>query len=203
MSPPVSTILLEESSEVAVEGGVLGTAAFLPAVPDRAGPGASEDADGVGVVGAAWARAVVDLACPGVPVSSAVGRDARVFAQALVTGPAKLGSIARAGLDRDRGLAGVGGVRVVGWVASALGVLVGRPSEGGCSVVALGASHRREALVSCGSSKRRVGVVLSRRWSAMCAERSVRSSSLRSGKRSLALRETETSRYDQSAEVVL
>src|SRR4051794_41806883 len=72
---PVSTPSFEESVEVAVLGLVVGDV-VLPAAPEDAGPGAAEDADGVGVVGAAVERAVVDVARPGVPVAGGGGRGA-------------------------------------------------------------------------------------------------------------------------------
>jgi len=45
-------------------------------------------------------------------------------------------------------------------------MLIGRPSGGRRPVAAPGASHRREALVSCGPSERQANMALSRRWSA-------------------------------------
>jgi hypothetical protein len=45
-------------------------------------------------------------------------------------------------------------------------VLIERPSVGRRPVAAPGASHRREALVSCGASARQAKQALSRRWSA-------------------------------------
>ena len=53
---------------------------------------------------------------PGVPVAGSVRQRAERAAQALVARPAEAGRFAFAGLDRDRGLAGVGGERVAGWV---------------------------------------------------------------------------------------
>ena len=47
-----------------------------------------------------------------------------------------------------------------------LRMLIGRPSVGRRPVAALGASHRREALVSRGPSARQATLALSRRWSA-------------------------------------
>ncbi len=82
-------------------------------------------------------------------------------------------------------------------------VLIGRPSVGRRPVVALGASHRREALVSCGPSVRQARVALSRRWSAMCAEQSRRSPSLRSDEISLSRRERGSELAAQRVEVVL
>jgi hypothetical protein len=52
------------------------------------------------------ARALVDVACPGVPVSCAVGEDADVFAQALVAGPAE-GGVAAEAITRSLDLVGV------------------------------------------------------------------------------------------------
>jgi len=88
------------------------------------------------------ARALVDVSRPGVPVSGAVGEDAHVFAQALVAGPAEGGVAAFAGLDRDWGLAGVGGERVVGGVAGAVVADLGEQPGGGYD--ALGVAEERE-----------------------------------------------------------
>jgi hypothetical protein len=60
-------------------------------------------------------------------------------------------------------------------------VLIGRPSVGRRPVAALGASHRREALVSSGPSTRLASEALSRRWSALYAAQSQGRPSLRSG----------------------
>src|SRR5215210_1522611 len=119
MRRPVSTLAVEESVEVAVAGGVIGDA-VLPAAPEDAGPGASEDAGGVWVVAAAGGRAVVGVVGPGMPVAGAVGEHADVVAQALVAGPAEAGVAALAGFLGDGGLAGVGGEAVSAWVAGAV-----------------------------------------------------------------------------------
>jgi hypothetical protein len=60
-------------------------------------------------------------------------------------------------------------------------VLIGWPSEGRHPAAALGASHRREALISCGPSARLASSALSRRWSALYAAQSQGRPSLRSG----------------------
>jgi hypothetical protein len=70
-------------------------------------------------------------------------------------------------------------------------VLIDRPSMGRHPVAALGASHRREALVSCGPSQRLASTALSRRWSALCAPQYQGRPSLRSGLFSLSRKEKE------------
>src|SRR5207248_8846995 len=102
----------------AVAGGVVG-GAVLPAAPDDAAPGASEGAQRAGVVVAAGARGGVAVLCPGVPVAGTVREGAERAAQPLVTAPAEARCPALAGLDRDRGLAGVSGECVAGGVARA------------------------------------------------------------------------------------
>ena len=52
-------------------------------------------------------------------MAGAVGERAERVAQPLVARPAEAGGLAFAGLDRDGGLAGVGGERVAGRVAGA------------------------------------------------------------------------------------
>ena len=88
---------------VGVVGGVV-----VPAAPEHAQPGASEDADGVWVVAAALAGALVDVGGPGVVVAAAVGEHAGGAAQAFVAGVAEGGLLAFAGFDGDGALAGVG-----------------------------------------------------------------------------------------------
>src|ERR1035441_1759452 len=61
----------------------------------------------------------VEVLRPGVVVASSVGQRADRPAQALVARPPEGGGFAFAGLDRDGGLAGVGGERVAGWVTRA------------------------------------------------------------------------------------
>ena len=70
-------------------------------------------------------------------------------------------------------------------------VLIDRPSTGRHPVAALGASHRREALVSCGPSTRQANLALSRRWSALYAPQYQGRPSLRSGLFSVSRKETE------------
>jgi hypothetical protein len=84
-------------------------------------------------------------------------------------------------------------------------VLIGRPSAGRRPVAALGASHRREALVSSWPSTRLASEALSRRWSALYAAQSQGRPSLRSGLISLSGKETETTPLTAPAirEVVL
>ena len=73
MRRPVSTRGGEEALEAAVVVGVVG-GVVVPGAPEDAQPGAAEDADGVGVVAAALAGAVVDVGGPGVPVAVASAR---------------------------------------------------------------------------------------------------------------------------------
>lgn len=100
-------------------GGVVGLV-VVPAAPEDAGPGAAEDACGVGVFVTAVGGAGVDVVCPGVPVAGAVGEDAEVAAQAFVAGPAEGCVAAFAGFFGDRGLPGVGGQGGGGGVAGAV-----------------------------------------------------------------------------------
>jgi hypothetical protein len=82
-------------------------------------------------------------------------------------------------------------------------VLIGRPSAGRRPVAALGASHHREALVSCGPSERQAARALSRRWSTLCAAQFQPSSSLRSDEISLSGKEKENNLTTRRLEVVL
>ena len=84
--------------------------------------------------GWSWPRARaggVEVLRPGVPVAGAVGERAERDAQALVAAPAEAGGLAFAGLDRDRGLAGVAGERVAGGVAGAAVADLGEQLRGG------------------------------------------------------------------------
>jgi hypothetical protein len=130
MRRPVSTLLCGESVKAVVLGGVVGCV-VLPAAPEHAGPGSSEDAYGVGVCAAAGAGSLVDILGPGVPVACAVGEYAHMFAQTLVAGPAEGRVVALAGLDRYWGLSGISGERVVGGVAVAVIADLG-DQPGGC-----------------------------------------------------------------------
>ena len=105
----------------------------------------------MGVIAAAGAGALVDVVCPGVPVSGAVGEDAHVVAQALVAGPAEGGVAALAGLDRDGGLAGVGGERVVGRVAGAVVADLGEQPGGGHDALGVAEEGEEDRAVGVGS----------------------------------------------------
>lgn len=85
----------------------------MPAAPEDEGPGAAEGAAGVGVVLSAGGGVSVAPAGPGVPVAGGVGEHGEVCAQAFVAGAAEAGGPAFAGFDRDWGLAGVGGERLL------------------------------------------------------------------------------------------
>ena len=100
----------------------------------------------MGVVGAAVARAVVDVVGPGVPVAGAVGEDGEVVAQAFVAGPAEADGAVFAGLFGDGGLAGVGGERVVVW-----------GSGRGCRRSRRAARRRRRRSWGRGRSDRKIG----------------------------------------------
>ena len=74
--------------EAAVVGGVIGRA-VVPAAPQDAGPGAAEDADGVGVAFAAGARVGVEGGRPWGAVPGVVGEDVQGLAGAAVGGQAE------------------------------------------------------------------------------------------------------------------
>ncbi len=65
------------------------------------------------VARAPGSSALVDLGGPGVVVAAGVGHRRDRVAQAMVPCPAKAGAFGLAGLDRDGGLAAVGGERTV------------------------------------------------------------------------------------------
>ena len=104
--------------EAVVPGRVVGDA-VLPTAPDDAAPGAAEGAGRARVIVAAGPGGRVVVLCPGVPLAGAIRQRAERCAQAFVAPPAEAGCLALAGLDRNRGLAGVRGERVAGWVTSA------------------------------------------------------------------------------------
>jgi hypothetical protein len=91
-----------------VSGGVVGLSG-LPAVPDDGEPGAGEDADGVGVVVASVAGALVEVGCPGVGVSAVAGEVGDGIAQLFVAGPAEGDGSEFAGLSGRGGGAGEAG----------------------------------------------------------------------------------------------
>src|SRR3954453_4173603 len=128
----------EESLEVAVALGLVG-GVVVPAAPEDADPGAAEDAQGVGMVGAAAAGALVDVAGPGVVVAGGVGQGADGFAQAFVAGAAEAGGFLLAGFDGDGAHAGVGGQAFGGGVAVAAVADLGQ--EGGGADAALGVAE--------------------------------------------------------------
>jgi hypothetical protein len=82
-------------------------------------------------------------------------------------------------------------------------MLIGRPSVGQRPVAALGASHHREALVSCGPSERLATEALSRWWSAMCPEQSALPYSQPTRESSLSRKENENYLTTQRPEVAL
>ena len=131
----------------AVSGWVVG-GAVLPAAPDDAAPGATEGAQRAGVLVAAGAGGGVAVLRPGVPVAGAVGQGAERAAQPLVAAPAEAGCLALAGLDRDGGLAGVGGERVTGRVARPAVADLGQQLGGGHD--AAGVAEQREEDLAVG-----------------------------------------------------
>src|ERR1700685_362114 len=95
MSCPVSTptrsgggwlLLAEQGLEAVVGGGVVG-GVVLPAAPDDVGPGAGEDADGVGVVAAAGDGLVVEAGGPGAGAAGVPGEVAEGGAELLCGSP--------------------------------------------------------------------------------------------------------------------
>src|ERR1700757_540848 len=101
MSSPVSSraalLLVEQCLEGAMFGGVVG-GVVLPAVPDDVEPGASQDADRVGVVVASGSGAVVEIGGPGVGASAVAGEVGDRFAELFVCGPAESDVFDLAGL---------------------------------------------------------------------------------------------------------
>lgn len=89
-------------TERVVEGPV------LPAAPEHADPGASEDADRVRMIAATGAGATVDVRGPGRGVARVVSEDGQSLPQALVARPAEADPAVLAGGVRDRGDAGLG-----------------------------------------------------------------------------------------------
>ena len=79
-------------------GGVVGDA-VLPAAPDDVQPGAGEDADGVGVVVASVAGALVEVGGPGVGVVGVAGEVDDGAAELFVDGPAEGDDLDLAGLS--------------------------------------------------------------------------------------------------------
>ena len=196
MRRPVSTLLCEECVEGVVLGRVVG-GVVLPAAPEDAGPGASEDADGVGVAGATGAGALVDVVCPGVPVSGAVGEDAYVLAQAFVAGPAEGGGVALAGLDCHGCLSGIGGgERVVSRVAGAVVADLGEQPGGSHDALAVAEEGEEDRSVGMGSGG--AGDLSGE----LCAE-SQASPNPRSGKITLPRKENENNLKTQQPEVAL
>jgi len=128
MSSPVSScgslILVEQGLECFVAGGVVG-GFVLPAVPDHEEPGAGEDADGVGVVVASGAGAVVEVGGPGTGAAGVAGEVGDGVAELFVAGPAEADGAYFAGL--------AGGGRGAGEACEGLG-----GGEAGAAVADLG-----------------------------------------------------------------
>ena len=76
--------------EHALQGVVLGRVVAeigVPAGPDDVRPGPCEDADGVGVVMAAFGGTVVEVGCPGVVVAGVAGEVTDGVAQLFIGSP--------------------------------------------------------------------------------------------------------------------
>ena len=83
------------------------------------------------------------------PRDASVGccrRGRHVVSQALVAGPAEGNDAVLAGLDRDGGLAGVGGERVVGRVAGAVVADLGEQAGGGHDALAVAEEGKEDRL---------------------------------------------------------
>jgi hypothetical protein len=89
MRHPVSSC----ESLVVRDGGVMQLlvveGAIVPGAPKDAYPGAGEDADGMGMIAASAASALVDVCCPGGCVSGVVGEAGDGPSQAMVACPAE------------------------------------------------------------------------------------------------------------------
>ena len=103
--------------------------------PQHIGPRPAEHPDCMRVIAAPLAGPAVDVLGPRMPVARAVGQHGHVCSQALVTRPAEAGGRTLARLDRDRGLAGVGGQRVARGVARP--VIADLGQQAGCADHAL------------------------------------------------------------------
>lgn len=155
MRSPMSTPRGLKATKTTVQGGVIGH--FIgPATPQDSHPGATEDADRVGMIGAALSGSAVDVFGPGMPLAGGVGqRDwalPRVGSQGSLCGVAlpDVSDSSRPRADREEPSR-----CLIDWCSTA-------PRPIGAS----GASHRREALVSRGPSVRLEARALSRRRSA-------------------------------------
>src|SRR6202034_900508 len=88
--------------------GVVG-GLVLPAVPDHEQPGSGEDADGVGVVVAAAAGALVEVGGPGAGAAGVAGEVGDGVTELLVAGPAEADGAHLAGFSGGRRGAGEAG----------------------------------------------------------------------------------------------
>ena len=131
----------------AVAGRVVGVR-VCQQLPYDAAPSAAESAGGAGVVVAASDGAGVVVGGPGVVVAAAVGERVEGVAQPLVACPTKAGDLAFAGLERDRGLAGVAGECVARGVARAAVADLGQ--HRGCGDDASPAAEQREEDLAVG-----------------------------------------------------
>ena len=106
MRHPVSSC----ESLVVRDGGVMQLlvveGAIVPGAPKDAYPGAGEDANGMGMIAALAASALVDVCCPGGCVSGVVGEAGDGSSQAMVACPAEDDTAALAGGVGDRADAG-------------------------------------------------------------------------------------------------
>src|SRR5256886_2139169 len=107
----MSSSRLEEGLKGTMLGGVVG-GAVLPAVPDHEEPGASQDANRMGVVFAAGDGAAVEIGGPGVGADGVAGEVADGVAELFVGGPAEADGAVLAGLASAGGDAGEAGQRL-------------------------------------------------------------------------------------------
>ena len=93
--------------------------AVLPGSPEDSQPGASEYADGVGVIAASFASFAVDKGCPRACVPGVIGEAGDGGPQPLVAGPPPSDAARLAALVSNWGDAGLGGEVVLGLEAGA------------------------------------------------------------------------------------
>jgi tetratricopeptide (TPR) repeat protein len=133
MSSPVSSrrrfLLGQDALECFVAGGIVGDA-VLPAVPDDEQPGASEDADGVGVVVPACDGVVVEPGGPGAGAAGVAGEVGDGVAELLVAGPPEPDGADLAGLAGGGGDPGQAGQRFGGREAGAAVADLGEQAGG-------------------------------------------------------------------------
>ena len=140
--------------QAAVAGWVV-WGAVLPAAPHDPAPGAADGAQSAGVVVAAGASGDVAVGGPRVPVPGGVREPAERTAQPLVAAPAEACGFAFAGLDRDRGLAGVASERVTGRVARTTVADLGQQLGSGEHAVGVAEQREEDVAVRMGAQRGR------------------------------------------------